>query len=149
MEAEVAPVVEQLEDGVGDRADARLDRGAVGDALGDQRGDHGSRSRRERRRQLDERVVGLGVADDLIEVERVLAERARHVRVHLDEEGERPDEARGVVGVRAQRHVAVPVGWRRGGQHEGPRRVAVQHERHLAEVHRHEVAGPGGERRRV
>ena len=103
--------VELGEDGVGDRPDADLERRPVGDALGDARRDAPVDVERRARRKLDHRRVGLAPADELAHVELVLAERTRHARVHLDEEGQLADERRRVLGVTPQREVAMPIGW--------------------------------------
>ena len=44
-------------------------------------------------RDLDERIVGLGPADGLADVELVAPERARHLRVRLEEERDCPMNA--------------------------------------------------------
>ena len=58
---------------------------------------------RRRRGDLDQRVVGLGPADDLADVDLVAPERPRHLLVGLEEEPGAPDERRDVVGVEANR----------------------------------------------
>lgn len=75
---------------------------AVGDAVGDERGDLLVLGRHGWRRHLDERLVDLGPSGHLREVQRVLAERARHLPVHLEEERHLPDEARHGVRIRAE-----------------------------------------------
>ena len=102
-------VVQQLENRVGNRADPGLDRRSIGDAVGDERRDAAIFGRYRRCRHLDERIVGLGPTNDLAQVQRVLPEGARHLRIDLDEEGKLSDEARRVVGVGAERHVAVRI----------------------------------------
>ena len=67
--------------GVGDGADAGLDRGAVGDPLGHQRADAGVERVRLGAGHGDEGVVGLAPAGDLGDVHQAAAERARHPAV--------------------------------------------------------------------
>lgn len=109
VQAEVVVIVQQPQDRVRNRADSGLTSGSVGDALGDEGGDLQIALGHRRRRRLDERIVGLGPTDHLAEVQRVLSKGARHVRIDFDEERHPADEPRGVVGIRAQRYIAVPV----------------------------------------
>ena len=79
------------EDRVRDRADAGLDRGAVGDPFGDERGDaRGRVSRRRRWRHLDQRVVGLGPAGDLVRCSVFSPNVRGMLRVDLEEERQLP-----------------------------------------------------------
>ena len=153
---EVAVVAQGADGGGGDRADADLDGGAVGDALGDDarrsRGPSpppwppasraaGSRPRPspttwETCTWFSPRVRGmLGLASR--------------------KNGRLPDQAGHVVGVGAEREPAVAVGRRRRGDHDRHRRHVVEDVRHLGEVGGGEVdaalgeAGPGDVREEV
>ena len=104
---------------LGIAADADLQRGAVGDPLDD-------RARRSRSSRSSGAAGGTSTsgrsasqpAEHLRDVDLVEAERARHPRVDLEEERHAADERGDVVGVRAQREVAVPVGRAGRGEHE-------------------------------
>ena len=93
-----------------DRADAGLERGTVGDPLGDVAGDRTVEIVWFARLDLDQGPVGPAPACDLADVELVASERPRHVVGDLEEEPGPPDEARRVVGGYAEREVAVSVG---------------------------------------
>ena len=79
-------------------------------------------------------------------VDLVEPERARHPRVDLEEERHVPDQRGHVVGVGAEREVAVAVGRAGRGEHERPAEALPQQLRHLREVVRHEVAAAVPER---
>ena len=103
-------VTQQLEDRVGNRADPGLNRRSIRNTIGHESRDVAILGRHPRHGHFDERIIGLGPADDLAQVQRVLPEGARHLRVDLDEEGKLSDEARRVVGVGSERDVAVRIG---------------------------------------
>ena len=96
---------ERLEHRVGDAADADLQRCAVGDALDDRGGDRAVALVGLDGRDLDERPVGVTLAQHLGGVDLVEAERARHPLVDLEEE-DLPDQRGDVIGVGAEREVA-------------------------------------------
>jgi hypothetical protein len=111
-------VRERGHDRVGDRADARLQAGAVG-----------MRSATKPAMVWSSRPSAGGgtsasgwslphVTGDLADVDLVAAERARHLRVDFEEEPGTADEAAGVVGTDAEAEVAVTVGRRGGGDHQ-------------------------------
>ena len=77
-----------------------------------------SRSSGSGGRDLDQRPVGLAVAEQLGGVDLVEPERARHPLVDLEEERHLADQRRDVVGVGAEREVAGAVGRARGGEHD-------------------------------
>ena len=142
-------VAQGADGGGGDRADADLDRGSVGDALGDHVADHAVLVPHLGRRHLEQRVVGLDPSGDLGDVDLVLAAGAGHLRVALQEERRLPDEAGHVVGVQAEREPPVAIGHRGRGHHQRARGHVVEDVRHLREVGGGEVdatlgeAGPG------
>src|SRR3712207_362342 len=103
-------VAQQLEHLVRDRAGADLQRGAVGDALCQVLGDLAFGALLRPGRRFDEWVVGLTPPDDLTYMHLVLPVGARHPAVDLHEERRLADERRHVVGVGAEREVAVPIG---------------------------------------
>lgn len=138
---------QQFEHCVGDRADPGLDRGSVRDAVGNERRDVAILAGHRRRRHLQQRAVSLGPTDHLAHMQRVLPECPRHLGVDFNEEARLADEPRGVVGIGAERDIAVRVGRRRGRQYERVRRVAFQQQWHLAEVGRHQVTASLRERR--
>jgi hypothetical protein len=70
----LAMVAEELEDGVRHGTDPRLERAAVGDALRDEGRDAPVQIGGRPRRELDHRRVGLAPADDLTDMQLVLAE---------------------------------------------------------------------------
>ena len=96
---------------------------------------------------LDERSVDLRPPCDLTDVKLVSTERARHLRIDLEEERHRSDERRDVVAVRAQREVPVTIHRRGCGEHHRTLRRLPQEPRHLAEVIRNELAATLVERR--
>src|SRR5215218_9339804 len=71
----------------------------------------------------------------------VLTEGAGHPMVHLDEERRFADQCCRVIGVGAQREVAVTFGWRDGGEYQRAARRSSHQRRHLAEAVRDEIAG--------
>ena len=99
---QVAVVLQHAQQRVGHAADTGLDRGAVRDPLGHERGDRPVGVGDDRCVRLDQRVVDLGPADHLADVNLVSAERAGHLRVGFQEERCPPDQRRGVVAVGAQ-----------------------------------------------
>ena len=135
------------EDGVGDRADAGLDRRPVGDSLGDEGGDAIVDLGPRRRGHLDERPVDLDPAEHLADVDLVAAERPRLLGVGLEEEAGAADERGGVVGVDPEAEVAVPIGPRGRGEDERVTRALAEDVAHLAEVVRHEVDRAGAKAR--
>ena len=129
-----------LQHGVGDAADADLQRRPVGDPLDDVGGDPAVALVGRGRRDLDQRPVRLAVAEQLARVDLVEPEGARHPRVDLEEERHLADQRRHVVGVRPEREVARAVRRARGGEHDRLPRGELQQPRHLAEVVRDELA---------
>ena len=109
VDPEVLVTGERCHDRVRDGTDACLDRGTVGDAFGDERGDLAVGVAWRRGWDLDEWAVAAAPADHLRQVQLVSAERARHVVGDLEEESASPDEARRVVGRHPEREVAVAV----------------------------------------
>ena len=101
VDAEVAVIAERGEDGVRDRADADLERRAVGDPLDDPLGDRLVTLVRHGGRDLDERLVALAPAEQLGGVDLVEALGARHPVVDLEEERYAPDQRCDVLGVGA------------------------------------------------
>ena len=140
VDAEVAVAAEPLQHRVRDAADADLQRRAVGDPLDDRGGDRAVALVGRGGRDLDERPVGLAVAEQLGGVDLVEPERARHPLVDLEEERHLADQRRDVVGVRAEREVAGAVGRARRRQHDRVPGRELQQPRHLREVVRDELA---------
>ncbi len=85
---------EQVQNLIRNRADPGLDRGRIGDSLDHQLGDPAVGLGRFARRHLDQRVVGFAPARDLADVDLVLAERPRELRVGLEEERHLADQRR-------------------------------------------------------
>jgi hypothetical protein len=110
VNAQVAVPAQQLEHLVAHRADARLHGRAVGDPLYDMLGDAPIDVPAGPGGEFDQRVVSLAPAGQLRDVDLVLSGGAGHPLVDLHEEGNLADERRQVVGVAAQREVAVAVG---------------------------------------
>ena len=111
VNAELAMVAQQREHRIRDRADAGLQRRAVGESR--------SAMNAAIRRSISDVSPGgistIGVSPShqpitWLHVDLVLAEGARHARIHLDEERELADERGDVLGVTAEGEVAVPVG---------------------------------------
>src|SRR5262245_9595365 len=139
VNAELAVAIEQPQHGVRHGADASLERRTVRDTFGDQRCDATVDVRRGARGQLNHRSVRGTPAGELAHVQLVLPERARHQRVHFDEKGDLADERCRILGVAAEREVAVPVG--RGDRGDDERGRERPHQpRHLAEAVGHQVA---------
>ena len=109
VHAEFAMVVEKTEHVLGNRADADLQRGAVGDSLGHERCDPAVGVALRMGGNLEEGRVGLAPTDDLTDVDLVVAEGPRHVRIYLDEKGHPPDQGRGIAGLASEREVAVRI----------------------------------------
>ena len=123
VDAEVAVVAQRLEHGVGDPADADLQRRPVGDVLDDGGRDRPVAVVRLRGRHLHQRPVRLAPAQQLGRVDLVEPERPRHPRVDLEEERHAPDQRGHVVRVGAEREVPVAIRRAGGGQHERPRQA--------------------------
>jgi hypothetical protein len=139
VDPEVAVIAQVLGHGVGHRADADLERGGIGNALRDEArdrviglGDHG-------RRRGDQRIVGLDPPEHPAEMQLVLARRARHAGVRLDEDRDVTGERGTVIGVRPQRDPPVPVRGRRGDDEQRIGRVGAQQRGHAAQVVGHEL----------
>ena len=131
---------EHCQQRVGHSADPGLDRRAVGYPLRHQRGDSPVLLGGRDGVGLDQGVVDLRPPDHLADVQLVAAERARHLRVGLEEERCAPDQRSRVVTVGAQREVPVPV--RPGSRSDHQRALGGPPEqvRNLTEVVRHEIA---------
>ena len=147
VHAEIPVIDERGHHGVGDGADARLDRRPVRDALGHEGRDPVVDVGAVGRRHLDERAVDLDPTDHLAHVDLVATERPRHLGVRLQEEPGPTDERRHVVGIQAQAEVAVAIGRGCRRQHERIGRAVRQDGPHLAEVVGDEIEGAGLERR--
>ena len=113
---------------------------AVGHPLGHVLGDPPVGVARRRVRHLDQRVVGLAPAQHLADVDLVLAERARHLVVDLHEERDRPDHGGDVLGMAAEREVAVAVRRRHRGKDKRAPGGGPHQPRHVAEVVGDQVA---------
>ena len=114
-------------------------RRAVGDVLDHRGGDPLVALVGSDARHLDERSRRLAPPGHLRDVDLVEAERARHLRVGLEEERHAADQRRHVLGVGPEAEVAVGVGHARGGDHERAARAVPEQLRHLREVVGHEV----------
>ena len=124
VDAEVALVAERERGGGRDAADAQLERGAVGDELGDVLADPPLDVAELADRVLVGRHVDLDGEVDLAHVDEAVAERARHRAVELRDDGLRgPDRGVHASTRRAERAEAVGVG--RG--HVDEDRVERQH----------------------
>ena len=86
VDPEVVPVAERGEHGVGDLADAHLQRGAVGDQRGDVAADLAADVVERLRRALGQRHVHRHELGDTVDVEEGIAEGARHVGIDLGED---------------------------------------------------------------
>ena len=147
VHAEIAVLPQSSQQRIGDRPDAGLDRGAVWDALGDQRRDALVHIGGLGQRHLDERPVDLGPPRHLADVHLVAPEGAGHAGVDLEEERHPTDEWGDVVTVRTEREVAVAVHRRRCGQDHRALRRLPQQAGHLAEVVGNQLAASRVERR--
>ena len=140
VDTEVAPVREVLERGVGDAAEADLQRRAVLDDAADVAGDPLDDLRFGRRVHVfDERRVDRHQPVDLAHVHRRVAHRARHRRVDLgdDERGARYGRRQHVDGD-AQAHVAELVRRRHLDQRDVDADAADGDQlRHARDRHRH------------
>mmetsp|Transcript_11743 Transcript_11743/g.40107 ORF Transcript_11743/g.40107 Transcript_11743/m.40107 type:complete len:274 (-) Transcript_11743:39-860(-) len=147
VNAEAAAVRELAEHRVGHEADARLDRGAVLD-----QGGHVTADRAVHVRQRPARVDGEGPMrlhgrGDAAAVDDAVTVRARHVLVHLGDDGVR-HLARGNGGINTHAHGAEPVGVRRGhldDRHVEREHLAAEERRDFRQEARDVVGAPGGD----
>ena len=129
VDAEIVVIAQRVEDGVGDGTDADLDRGAIGDALGDVGSDAHVQVAARRRCDLEQRSVDLAPAGDLGDVQLVAPERPRHLRVRFEEEPGSSDERRGVVSGDPEAEVAVTVDGDAAATTSGSRVAAISRSR--------------------
>jgi len=144
VDAEPLVVGEREQGGVGDGADAGLDRGPVVHQLGAVTADRLLLLGERLLGQLEDGLVHLDEVVDLVHVDEAVAVRPRHARVHLGD-----DDLRGLhrrdrgVDADAERAVAVLV--RRGDVHERDverQDGLAEQPRDLGEEDRHVVAAP-------
>lgn len=145
VNTELPVVAQRRHDRVRYRPDPALDRGPVGNPIGNVLGDCVVERPRCRRFNRHERPVRTAPPRDLADVQLIASERARHVFGDFQEEATTADETRGVVGGDPQGEVAVPI---RGRCSRDDERVvdSVSHDLvHLGEVRRYEPDIAGGE----
>ena len=117
VDAEVAPVREHRDDRFGNRAEADLQRRAVGNERVDVRRDPALELADRRARQLDRLPVGFDEHVDVGFVERDVARRLRHLAIHLgDDDARLVDRGACVVGAEAE--AEAPARIRRSDLHQ-------------------------------